>query len=78
MMSTLNIKKFRYTDRETLIWCIANAVGAAERNFQRACGADWETAYKADFNALSDTYLMLLADHRPAVHLEPRMVRNPS
>lgn len=62
------------TDRETIMWRIADATGAAERKFQRMVGADYEQAYLADWATTAVTYKMLLADHRPAVHLEARMV----
>lgn len=67
------------TDRERIMWKIADAVGAAEREFQlRFCGAYFYNAYLADWAITATTYKMLLADERPAVHLEPRTVRNPN
>jgi hypothetical protein len=62
------------TERETILWKIADAVGAAERRFQRACGASYTEQYLADWATTAMTYKMLLADHRPAVHLPARMV----
>lgn len=66
------------TDRETIMWRIADKTGAQERQFQRAMGADWESAYLADWATTAVTYKMLLADHRPAVHLPARNIRNPN
>lgn len=62
------------TDRETIMWRIADATGAMERRFQHMVGADWEQSYLADWATTATTYKMLLADHRPAVHLEPRII----
>lgn len=63
------------TDRETILWRIADATGAAERKFQRDfCGADYTEQYLADWATTAVTYKMLLADHRPAVHLEARNI----
>jgi hypothetical protein len=66
------------SERETILWRVADAVGAAERRFQRACGASYTDAYLADWAVTATTYKMLLADHRPAVHLPARNIRNPN
>jgi hypothetical protein len=63
------------TDREHILWRIADATGAAEREFQRAMGADWEQSYRADWSTTAATYKMLLADHRPAVHEAARNIQ---
>lgn len=62
------------TDRETILWRIADATGTMERKFQRAMGANYHDQYIADWATTTLTYKMLLADHRPAVHLPARMV----
>lgn len=63
------------TDRETIMWKIADATGAMERRFQRDfCGATYTEAYQSDWTVTANTYLMLLADHRPAVHLPARII----
>lgn len=63
------------TDRETIMWRIADATGTKEREFQRAMGADWETGYVACWAVTALTYKMLLADHRPAVHEAARNIQ---
>ena len=63
------------TDRETIMWRIADATGAMEREFQRAIGTDWERCYLADWATTATTYKMLLADHRPAIHETPRNIQ---
>lgn len=63
------------TDRETIMWRIADATGAMERRFQQAIGAGWEDQYIADWATTATTYKMLLADHRPAVHETPRNIQ---
>lgn len=62
------------TDRETIIWRIADATGAMERRFQCAMCADYTDAYLADWATTAVTYKMLLADHRPAVHEAARNI----
>lgn len=67
------------SDRQRMMSRIANAVGAAERQFLMTfCGASYTDAYEADWALYAQTYKMLLADERPAVHLEPRTIRNPN
>jgi hypothetical protein len=77
VMAEVEREAMTNTDRETIMWRIADATGAQEREFQRAMGADWETSYLADWATTATTYKMLLADHRPAVHLPCRYVRRP-
>lgn len=61
-----------------IIWRIADATGAMERQFQRAVGA-WDIdAYVADWNIVDQTVDMLRAPDKPAVHLPAKMIRNPS
>jgi len=54
-------------DRTAIISKIANAVGEAERKFQRKIGAEWSDAYRADWSAAEETYAMLVEPERPAV-----------
>lgn len=63
------------TDRETIIWRVADGVGKMEREFQRAVGSDYTSAYLADWATTAVTYKMLLADHRPAVHEPARIIQ---
>lgn len=63
------------TDRETILWRVADGVGAMELNFQRAVGASYTDAYLADWAVTAVTYKMLLADHRPAVHEPARIIQ---
>lgn len=66
------------SDRQHLMSKIADAVGAAEREFQLTfCGASYTEAYEANWAVYAQTYKMLLADERPAVHLPARYVRKP-
>lgn len=53
---------------------IAFAVGAGERQFQRDLGAEWIDAYVADWRTIDDTYEMLTAPDKPAVHLPAKMI----
>ena len=48
-----------WQDRMILIRKIADKAGAAERRFQRAVGADWETAYRADWDTSAEVVVML-------------------
>ena len=66
------------TDREHIIYRIACAVGAGERAFQRMVGAGWTESYEADWAVVNETYMLLLAEERPAVNLPARLIRNPS
>jgi hypothetical protein len=66
------------SDKEHIIYRIACAVGAGERQFQRRMGASTSEADKTAWYHISDAYLMLLADDRPAVNLPARLIRNPS
>ena len=63
-------------DRTAIISRIANAVGTAERQFQRMIGAEWTDAYRADWNAADETYTMLVEPDRPTVLPRPHMIEN--
>lgn len=63
------------SEREHIMWRIADATGAKERLFQqRFFGASYTEQYIADWATTRDTYIMLLAAERPAVHPEPRII----
>ncbi len=64
--------------RFAIISRIANAVGTAERQFQRTIGADWTAAYRADWSAADETYCMLVEPERPFVLPRPHMIENKS
>jgi hypothetical protein len=46
---------------------ISDAVGAAERQFQRMLGAEWSDAYRADWDTVEETYNMLRGPDRTEV-----------
>ena len=55
---------------------IANAVGTAERQFQRMVGTERTDAYRADWSAAAATYDMLVEPARPYVLPRPHMIEN--
>jgi len=57
---------------------IANAVGAAERQFQRMLGAEWEDAYRADWSTAAEVHDMLVAPMRPAIPTRFRIIERKS
>jgi len=63
-------------DRTAIVSRIANAVGTAERQFQRMLGADRIDAYRADWSAAAATYDMLVEPARPAVLTRFRPTRS--
>lgn len=63
------------TDRETILWRVADGVGYDERQYQLSLGASYTDAYLADWTVTAVTYKMLLADHRPAVHEPARIIQ---
>ena len=63
-------------DRTAIVSRIANAVGTAERQFQRMLGADRIDAYRADWSAAAATYDMLVEPARPYVLPRPHMIEN--
>ena len=56
-----------WQDHNRIARRIADAVGADERKFQRAVGAEWEGAYKADWATSEETYVMLVGSEHPEV-----------
>jgi len=64
--------------REQLAWRVAEGAGAAERRFQRACGAEWTEAYLADWDITHEVYRLAVSPERPIQLERMRMIRRVS
>ncbi len=63
-----------WQDHNCLARRIADRVGADERKFQRACGAEWEAAYLADWATSEDAYILLIGSEHPEVLTRFQMI----
>jgi hypothetical protein len=54
-----------WQDRRSIMQKIADAVGADERRFQRACGSEWTDAYNRSWDIGAQTYDMLSEPEQP-------------
>jgi hypothetical protein len=66
-----------WQDHNTLARKIADRIGADERKFQRAVGAEWEAAYQADWATSEAAYIMLIGSEHPEVLTRFHMIGRP-
>jgi hypothetical protein len=63
------------TPHQEFLRRIADEVGLAERNFQRAIGATWTAAYQADWNVWHEVHDIARQPDRPLVTMGLREIR---
>ena len=67
-----------YQHQMSIIRRIADAVGVAERNFQRAVGTEWIDAYLDSWAVADETYTMLAGPDRPVMLTRFRTIERKS